>query len=161
MVQHTLPEQRPSNDNQFKAEVMTMLAAAAAGDTDSVKSLIAEDPTLVDAKGFVRDQLWEGDVNPLDWAVMHQQEEVVSLLLAAGADINTPEPRRRDMTPLHLAAWRRNLDTVRLLVERGANIQSQTKDGLTPLQVAEKVYSGGPTRDELTEYLREIETKNK
>ena len=77
-----------------------MLTASAVGDIAKIEALVNEDARLVQAKGQVNDSLWVGDVNALDWAVMHQQKEVIKLLIAAGADINAPND---GMTPLQSA----------------------------------------------------------
>ena len=44
----------------------------------------------------------------------------------------------RNSTALHVAAWRARHDTVRLLIERGADVNSLDAEGHTPLQMAVK-----------------------
>ncbi|OMC33874.1 hypothetical protein A5740_11210 [Mycobacterium sp. GA-1841] len=54
--------------------------------------------------------------------------------LATGSDINTPGPE--DMTPLHIAADRGNVDFAKALLDNGANIDPINVWGNTPLWVA-------------------------
>lgn len=71
--------------------------------------------------------------------------EIVGRLLAAGADPNAASNHRHS-TPLHYAAdgfttcplWdaKRQVETIRCLLSAGAEIQSQDKNGATPLHRA-------------------------
>jgi ankyrin repeat protein len=77
---------------------------------------------------------------------------VLRLLLDAGEDPNrfNPEGNHAHSTPLHQAVWSGHLDTVQLLVERGARLD--TRDTLwqgTPLGWAEF-----GERTAIAEYLR-------
>ncbi|KMV16490.1 hypothetical protein A5731_08195 [Mycolicibacterium conceptionense] len=54
--------------------------------------------------------------------------------LATGSDINTPGPE--DMTPLHIAADRGNVDFAKALLDNGANIDPINVWGNTPLWMA-------------------------
>ena len=85
-------------------------------------------------------------------AAQHGQTDVLRLLLDAGEDPNRFNPRgfHGHSTPLHQAVWSGHLDTVQLLVERGArlDIRDTVWQG-TPLAWAEH---GG--RSEIADYLR-------
>jgi ankyrin repeat protein len=73
-------------------------------------------------------------------AAQHGHTEVLRLLLDAGEDPSryNPEGNHGHSTPLHQAVWSDHLDTVRLLVERGArlDIRDTIHQG-TPLGWAE------------------------
>ena len=59
----------------------------------------------------------------------------VDLLLAAGADITLP---RHGRPPLHIAAKYGFMEIVKVFANRGANLISQDKQGLTPELIARK-----------------------
>ena len=149
MIQDNLPQERPSKDEQFTQKVMFLLAAAAAGDTAQIQALIAEDVRLVQAKGMVNDRLWIGAVNALDWAVMHQQREVIKLLLAAGADINASND---GMTPLasaidlyHLPDYEYDRSMIDFLVEHGAKMDIFSALFLGDGDLVKKIVTEDPT----------------
>ncbi len=66
----------------------------------------------------------------------------VKLLLEAGANANAVSPTKA--TVLHLAVETRNLGTLRALTTAGASLTAKNADGLTPLQVAEKIKPDDP-----------------
>jgi uncharacterized protein len=68
--------------------------------------------------------------------------DAVMVLLDAGADVNTRNPR--DETALHVAVKALHPEIVRALVARGAALDVQNKDGETPLQVVEKMEPPAP-----------------
>jgi ankyrin repeat protein len=68
--------------------------------------------------------------------------EAVKLLLAAGANPNAVSPTKA--TVLHLAVETRNLETLKALTAAGASLTAKNADGLTPLQVAEKLKPDDP-----------------
>ncbi|TAL37809.1 MAG: ankyrin repeat domain-containing protein [Alphaproteobacteria bacterium] len=74
----------------------------------------------------------------------------IAQLLDAGADIEMRDDRYWDMTPLGMAAHKGHHPAVRLLLERGANIDAQDKAGDTPLM--NSVYDS--RREALEELLK-------
>ena len=85
-------------------------------------------------------------------AAQHGHTPIVKLLLDAGEDPSRYNPKgyHAHSTPLHQAVWSNHMDTVRLLVERGAR-----------LDLPDKVYSATPLgwanyggRTEIAEFLR-------
>jgi ankyrin repeat protein len=63
--------------------------------------------------------------------------DAVNVLLEAGADPNVADPKKE--TALHIAAKALHPGIVRALVAKGAVLDAQDKDGLTALQVVEKM----------------------
>ena len=87
-------------------------------------------------------------------AALNGKAEAVSRIMGYGADINKPSNHLYSHgTPLHHAVWSGSLDTVKILIDAGANLNARDTawDG-TPLGWAE--YGN---RKEIVEYLREIE----
>lgn len=75
------------------------------------------------------------DMYPIHAAVITNQLDVVELLFLNGAN---PDQTTKDMsvTPLIIAAYQGNYEMVQKLVENGADINHQTKSGVTALHFA-------------------------
>jgi len=99
-------------------------------------------PKLYEAK--IVHWIYAGDT-PLHLAAAGYRVEIVQLLLVAGADPNS-STNHRQSGPLHYAAdtcltspaWsaRKQVETIRCLLEAGARIDGQDKNGATPLHRA-------------------------
>ncbi|MCB1208635.1 MAG: ankyrin repeat domain-containing protein [Verrucomicrobiales bacterium] len=72
----------------------------------------------------------------LHWAAYHDQAEVVSRLLAAGAKVDLAN--RYGMTPLLLACQNGNAGIVTALLKAGANANARQRGGETALMVASR-----------------------
>jgi len=77
------------------------------------------------------------DLEPLHLAAAHKNgTELAALLLAYKADINA-----RKLTdgkaPLHVAVSAQNVDMIRLLLQRGADVTLKEAAGLTSLELAQ------------------------
>jgi len=90
--------------------VDALLAAVTAGDRDEVRRLLADEPG-------VRERALERRPDQLVRAVEQSRPAAVALLIELGFDVNT-RPRT---APLHEAAMRGDLDTIRLLLAHGAD----------------------------------------
>jgi ankyrin repeat protein len=78
----------------------------------------------------------QGDgVTALHWAARRGDAELVSALVAAGANTRS-ETRFGAYTPLHLAAERGSVVTVKALLAAGAAVDAKTATGATPLMFA-------------------------
>lgn len=80
--------------------------------------------------------------------------QIISCLLDHGAEINVQE-MRINQTPLHLAVSAGNLESVKLLVSRGANINAVNKNAQRPIHCAveQSLYAGGQRFDVLKHLL--------
>ncbi len=77
---------------------------------------------------------------PLHSSVLQGRTEVVQILVAHGADINSRGGY--EMTALHVALTNGHLDTTKWLLDHGADVTAQTLFGATPLHLA--AFSGQP-----------------
>ena len=64
------------------------------------------------------------------------QNEIARTLIQHGANVNAKG--ESDLTPLHTAAARGNIEAVTLLLEHGADINATTTDGKKPISYAEE-----------------------
>ena len=129
-----------------------LFSAIVDDDRSRVDALLKRDPNLV--KGLVSKPrlyrskifhwIYAGDT-ALHLAAAGYRVEIIQSLLRAGADPNASANHRRS-TPLHYAAdgyitgpvWnaKDQVKTIQCLIEAGANINSQDKNGATPLHRA-------------------------
>lgn len=101
--------------------------AARDGDLQTVKNLLADDPSLVNAKD-------DDGCTPLLWACREAHADVVGYLIRSGADVNAAD--KNFTTPLHSAAAEGDRDLVALLIESGAALDAADYLEQTPLHYA-------------------------
>ncbi len=76
----------------------------------------------------------ESGYTPLHWAVLTNQEEIVSLFISRGAEIQPTSTS--GYTPLHDAVYGGNPTMVKLLIAHGADIYAADQLGKRPLDLA-------------------------
>jgi ankyrin repeat protein len=139
-----------------------LLTAIVDDDHAAVKALLTADKGLTtrlipSAKLYnskIFHWIYAGDT-ALHLAAAGNRVEIVRLLLAAGADPNAAANHRRS-NPLHYAAdgfitepaWdaRKQVATIECLLDQGARIHSQDKNGATPLHRAVRTRSAAAVR---------------
>lgn len=112
-----------TRSEEEKQAILGILSAAQTGDVENLRQRLDANPELVDALG--------GDgfqkAAALHLAVIRNQHSAIHLLIERRADLE-----RRDFpdnaTPLHLAAGVGDLETIRLLVDAGANVNAEGDD---------------------------------
>jgi ankyrin repeat protein len=130
----------------------SLFAAILDDDRARVKELLKKDPRLPVNATQTEPQLERGIAHwiyvgdtTLHVAAAGYRVEIAKMLLAAGADANSAKNHRRSR-PLHYASdgylenpsWdaKRQVAMIRLLLEAGADIHAQDKNGATPLHRA-------------------------
>jgi len=109
--------------------IQRLADAALASETDTVRRLLNEDPSL--ARAYT-DEGW----TPLHLAAT---PEIAEMLLDAGADINTRNRHREfgpGNSPLSAAVYQDRRDVVGLLIERGADLNQGDNANWRPLHLA-------------------------
>ena len=109
----------PVNDETGSA----LSAAAASGRLDVVKRLLEEGADVTRAEGA------------LHRAAMRGSTDVVSLLIELGMSVNA-DAGSGNTTPLHGAVLGQSLETVRLLLDAGADVDAKSEHDSTPLMIA-------------------------
>jgi ankyrin repeat protein len=74
---------------------------------------------------------------PIHFAAWADQVEIVRLLLARRINVDT-RSKQCGETPLHVAAKKGALRTIAYLASQGADLNSTSRDGLTPARLASR-----------------------
>ncbi|XP_033009817.1 ankyrin repeat domain-containing protein SOWAHC-like [Lacerta agilis] len=118
------------------------LQAAAGGHVATLSHLLQQDPSLASKKDFT-------SFTALHWAAKHGKEELVTLLLGAGADINM---KAGGYTPLHIAALHGHRQLMESLIwTHGANQDIRDYSGrLAKHYLCVETPEGAPTPPQLS-----------
>jgi ankyrin repeat protein len=101
--------------------------AAKDGDLETVKSLLAKDPKLLNAGNKFQQ-------TALAIASYSGHKEIVDFLIEKGADIHKKD--KFGAMPIHMAVVKGHIDIVKKLVAKGADITAKTVNGKVPMQLA-------------------------
>lgn len=111
-----------------------LVTAARLGLRDRVEAFVGPDGTLADGARLGADRL-RGEREVLGAALLaacaEGHTDIADRLLCAGAPLDASDAE--GMTALHHAAWRCHLDTMRLLLDRGAALEARNGYGGTVL----------------------------
>jgi ankyrin repeat protein len=112
-----------------KRPTMNIFEAAAYGRTTRAEDLLRQDPSLA--------QAWSVDgFTALHLACFFGHADTAALLLRHGADPSVHARNQMQVAPLHSAAAARSLETVRLLLDHGAEVNARQQGGWTALHAA-------------------------
>ncbi|GIX88982.1 ankyrin repeat domain-containing protein 49 [Caerostris darwini] len=131
----SLDDERPIEDLNGDPEKL-ILWAAEKNELETMRKLLEEDPTLVNAR--------DNDLyTPLHRASYSNNVEVIKMLLSYDADISSKTTDGWEA--LHCACKWDSVEAVSLLIQNGANVNAQTKGHITPLHLAASNASGRRT----------------
>lgn len=119
---------------------MGIFEAAAIGKLAIVQKELSDYPEDLDENG--RDGF-----TPLQLACFFGHEDIVTFLLAQGANVNAVAQNPMQIQPIHAAAAYGNLSILRQLLEQGADANGRQQNGLTPLHTA--AHSNNPQMAQL------------
>jgi ankyrin repeat protein len=123
-------QQRAAADALLAAEPeLGILEAAAAGRADRVRALLEEDPAAIGERtpeGFTT----------LGLAAFLGGADAVRVLLEHGADPDDDAANPFGVRPVHAAAAAHDRETMRLLLEAGADANQRQRGGFVPLHEA-------------------------
>lgn len=101
--------------------------AAKDGHLETVKSLLAKDPELLNAGNKLQQ-------TALAIASYSGHQEIVDFLIEKGADIHKKD--KFGAMPIHMAVVKGHIEIVKKLVAKGADITAKTVNGKVPMQLA-------------------------
>lgn len=85
-------------------------------------------------------------------ALENQKFDTAKFLILSGADVNIMNDS--GFTPLHWAVMSKNIDLVKLLVSRGANVNANAADSDKP-PITPLVMAAGSERKQIATYLKQ------
>lgn len=109
--------------------LLDIFEAAAVGELEQVKRLIAENPENINA--FASDGF-----QPLGLASFFGHLDVAKVLIEAGAEVDSASHNPLKVMPLHSAAAGSWVEVVRLLIAHGAPVNALQAEGFAPLHSA-------------------------
>ena len=106
------------------ARATLLMTAIQHGNVSKVKAILHRDPAAANTLGVAGHE-------PLITALEQKDKALISLLLAAGADVNKPD--RRGILPLFTAINSGQVGLVQMLVNHGASLTVADTNGYSPL----------------------------
>jgi len=124
VISYLLTNQATDVDISNKFGETPLMIASIEGNLPLVKTLVQEKKAQIDHIGWT----------PLHYACSRGHFEVAQFLLANGAIVDSMSPG--NTTPLMMAVQSGNEQLVKLLLDKGADIQIRNTNGLTAIDIA-------------------------
>jgi hypothetical protein len=109
------------------ASAEPVVEAAKKGDLQTVKTILAQDPSKLNATD-------ESNYTALHWACMRAHWDVAKFLIDKGADLNVVGGDGG--TQINWAVHHDNVEIIKLMVEKGAKLNIRNQWGMTELHTA-------------------------
>jgi|SRR5438874_10520744 len=108
---------------------LTFAEACAVGDRKRAIALLDGDPSLLNKYA-------EDGYPPVELAIFFRHPALARELIERGADVNAAAKNPQRVAPVHAAVTVGDFETMRLLLERGANPNARQESGFTALHGA-------------------------
>jgi len=112
-----------------RGATLTFGEACALGETATVLRMLDGHPALLDSYS-------EDGFPAVGLAIFFRNPELARILIDRGADVNAAARNAFGVAPVHAAAAVRDIATLQLLLEHGANPNARQQLGYTPLHTA-------------------------
>ena len=128
-------------DARGSLHVDSLLDACRDGNLPRVEALVSDDPALVDLFGCLCDEGLRKAHAEDGWTALHVaahygQLGVMKLLMGVGANLNTLAKNSIACTPIGAAAAGHQLEAIKMLLEKGADVNIANSHGYTVLHYA-------------------------
>jgi len=108
---------------------LTFAEACAVGDEARSLALLDADPSLLERRT-------DDGFPPLGYAIFFRHPALARALIERGADVNAVAENAQRVAPVHAAASVGDVETMRLLLDRGADPNARQQAGFAPLHAA-------------------------
>ena len=108
---------------------LSFAEACAIGDEARALALLDGDPSLLDRRS-------DDGFPPLGLAIFFRHPALARTLIERGADVRAAADNAQRVAPVHAAASVGDVETMRLLLDRGADPNARQQQGFTPLHGA-------------------------
>ncbi len=112
-----------------RGAALTFAEACAVGDEARALALLDQDPSLLERRS-------DDGFPPLGFAIFFRHPSLARTLVERGANVNAAAENAQRVAPVHAAAAVRDIETMRLLLDHGADPNARQQLGFTPLHEA-------------------------